>query len=218
MSFPSIFNQFFIDLGTILEPFCDHFGFQNRFVNQIPILWAFATIFLLFSMDLLSSWISKNHKKPKENLCFSIIFINAFFPLDDELQSKKSRKNQWKSYIFYKKIRWKLIKIAIEVDHRFLTHFGTYFGQFWEPLGTHLGVLGEHLGGLERSLESLLPSLGASWSHLGPSWLYFELFCPSRAHLRALQASFLNLWGLILDAKWTENPSSVRARRNARSD
>ena len=120
--------------------------------------------------------------------------------------------------MFDNKCDEKSIKIAIEFDHRFLTHFGTYFGPFWEPLGTHLGVLGEHLGGIDRSLESLLSSLGASWSHLGSSWLYFELSCPSRVHLRALQASFWSLWGLILDAKWTENPSSVRARRNARSD
>ena len=169
-------------------------------------------------MDLLSSWISKNLKKPKENHRFSMIFINAFFPLDDELQAKKSRKNQQKSSVFDWKSDDKSIKSAIEFDHRFLTPFGTYFGPFGEPLGTHLGVLGEHLGGLERSLESLLPSLGASWSHVGPSWLYFELFCPSRAHFGALQASFWSLWGLILDAKWTENPSSVRARRNARSD
>ena len=73
-----------------------------------------------------------------------------------------------------------------------------------------MGVLGEHLGGLERSLESLLPSFGESWSHLGPSWLNFELFWISRAHVGVLQASFWSLWGLILDAKWTENPSSVR--------
>ena len=91
------------------------------------------------------------------------------------------------------------MRIAIEFDPRFLTHFGSYFRPFWEPLGSHLGVLGDHLGGLERSLESLSPSLGASWSHLGSSWLYFELFWTSRTHFGGLQASFWSLWGPILD-------------------
>ena len=121
---------------------------------------------------------------------------------------QKNNENNTIIYLFFHlKFVKKTTTIVIEIDHRFLTYSDTHFPQFWEPLGTHLGVLGEHLGGLERSLESLLPSLGASWSHLGPSWLYFELFCPSRAHFRALQASFCSLWGLILDAKWTENPS-----------
>ena len=147
-----------------------------------------------------------------------MIFTNACFPLDDELQANKSRQNQQKSVIVCLKIWWKIEENRYRILSSISDTFWHLFWSFWEPLGSHLGVLGEHLSSLERSLESLLPSLGASWSHLGPSWLYFELFCTSRAHFGALQASFLSLWGLILEAKWTENPSSVRARRNARSD
>ena len=118
-------------------------------------------------------------------------------------RQKNHEKNNRNLLFFHENLMKKAIKIAIEVDHRFLTHFGTYFGQFWEPLGTHLGVLGDHLGGLERSVGSLVPSLGASLGHLGPSWvpLGYTLanFGPSKVILDPPQASFWSLWGPILD-------------------
>ena len=33
------------------------------------------------------------------------------------------------------------MRIAIEFDHRFLTHFWSYFRPFWEPLGVILALL-----------------------------------------------------------------------------
>ena len=57
------------------------------------------------------------------------------------------------------------MRSAIEFYHRFLTHFGSYFRLFWEPLGSHLGVLG-----------NIWAALSAHWS----------LFCHLLAHLGAI--------------------------------
>ena len=85
---------------------------------------------------------------------------------------QKNNENNTKKYLFFHlKFVKKTTTIVIEIDHRFLTYSDTHFPPFWEPLGTHLGVLGDHLGGLERSVGSLVPSLGASLGHLGPSWV-----------------------------------------------
>ena len=106
----------------------------------------------------------------------------------------------------------------------------------FETLAAFATDFGSKIGPQNDPKSALGSLLATSWGLLGPSWAplgallgrllepliglqsYFELFCLSRAHFRALQASFWSLWGLILEAKWTENPSSVRARRNARSD
>ena len=101
---------------------------------------------------------------------------------------QKNNENNTQIYLFFHlKFVKKTTTIVIEIDHRFLTYSDTHFPPFWEPLGTHLGVLGDHLGGLERSVGSLVPSLGASLGHLGPSWvpLGYTLanFGPSRVIL-----------------------------------
>ena len=168
--------------GVILWSFWDPKSFSKSDSDSV----SFCNFFLLFSMDLLSSWISKNLKKPKENQCFSMIFINAFFPLDDELQAKQTREKHLKSSIFYWKYVEKSVKIAIEFDHRFLTPFGTYFGPFWEPLGT-----------IWASWASIWAALSAHWS----------LFCPLLAHLGAILVPFCYTLGYFVPPGLILEPS-----------
>ena len=148
-----------------------------------------------------------------------MIFTNAVFPSDDELQATKIKKILSKIFQFGLK---NLMRIGEKSLSNLIIDFWPilattldYFGSLWGPVWASWGSIWAALSAHWTLFCPLLAHLGAILVPLGYTLAYFG---PSRAYFGRLQASFWSLGGPILEPKWTENPSSVRARRNARSD
>ena len=121
-----------------------------------------------------------------------MIFTNACFPLDDELQAKKSRKNQPKYHIFWLKIWWKIDKNRYRI-------WSSIPDTCWQLFLTILGASGEPFGRLGGSFGRPWALIGVSfalsWRILEPSWFLLAILWA----ILDLQNSFWRPPGLILE-------------------